>query len=119
MTVRPTVTFNGGAGLLDLSSTSLANFHGVLSGFAAGEGIKVANATSAALDGTGKILTVYNSQHTSLGTLAFNSSYTGDVFTVTGNTVSILSSGIDYSAATGGVYTDLAAQFTEHAAIRN
>jgi hypothetical protein len=117
MTVRPTVTFNGGAGLLDLSSTTLANFHGVLSGFAVGEGIEITDAASAALDETGRNLTVYDSAHISLGTLSFDSSYTGDVFTVTAHTVSILSNAIDYRAATGGVYTDLAAQFTEQAPV--
>ena len=90
MTVHPTVTFNGGAGLLDLSSTTLANFHGVLSGFAAGEGIKIANAASAkGFDGTGKILTVYDSLHFSLGALTFGNSYSGYAFTVTNNTVSV------------------------------
>src|SRR5262249_40773201 len=47
--VNPSVTFLGGNGLLDLSATTLGNFHGVLAGFATGEGIKVANAASATL----------------------------------------------------------------------
>jgi autotransporter-associated beta strand protein len=88
-TVHPTVTFQGGSTLLDLSSTTLGNFQGIIAGFASGEGIKVANAASATLDGSGKILTVYDSGHTALGTLTFSSSYSGDVFTVSNNIVSV------------------------------
>jgi autotransporter-associated beta strand protein len=113
--VHPTITFLGGTSLLDLSSTTLPSFHGVLSGFAVGEGIKVANANSASLDGSGTVLTIFNAAHSALGTLTFTNSYSGSAFVVTANTVSLSVNTVDYSPASGGVYVDLAAQFTEHA----
>lgn len=57
----PTITFdgaNGGVGILDLTSTTLANFHGVIANFTDSDQIKVANATRVSLNSTGKILTV-------------------------------------------------------------
>ena len=55
--INPTVTFDGGdggLGVLDLTGLSggLTNFHAVVSGFDEGEGIKIAGAASASLNGT-------------------------------------------------------------------
>jgi hypothetical protein len=112
--INPVVTFDGGTSLLDLSSTTLASFHGVIAAFANGEGIKIANAASAAVDASGHIVTVFDSGHNSLGTLSFSSSYTAGSFTVT-NQILQTTNSLGYSTAVGGVYVDLAAQFTEHA----
>src|SRR4029078_13521096 len=56
-----------------------------------------------------------DSLHSSLGALTFGNSYSGYSFIVTNNTVSIGSNSVDYSAASGGVYTDLGAQPPQHA----
>ena len=88
--LHPVVTFNGGTSLLDLSSTALPSFHGVLSEFAPGEGIKITNAASATLDVSGTVLTVFDAVHSSLGTLAFDTSYRGDSFVVMNGILSVL-----------------------------
>jgi hypothetical protein len=89
--VNPSVIFDGGdggAGILDLTSTSLANFHGIVAGFSDGEGIKVANATSGTLDSTGTVLTVFNGS-SALGTITFVASLGGDTVNVSGGVISI------------------------------
>ena len=48
--IHPTITFDGGLGVLDLSSVTLANFHAVVANFTSGEGIKVAGAADVVLD---------------------------------------------------------------------
>src|SRR5262249_40411973 len=91
-TIHPIVTFNGAIGLLDLSQISLSSFYGVVANFASGDGIKVATASSAALDSldsTGKTLDVYNSSNALLGTITFATSYTGDTFSVSNGTISV------------------------------
>jgi hypothetical protein len=91
--IHPTVTFNGATGVLDLSQTTLANFQGVIANFAAGDGIKVAGAASAALDSTGTVLSVFSSSipssGTLLGTLTLSSAYTGDMFLVANGTITV------------------------------
>jgi hypothetical protein len=81
-----TITFDGETGLLDL--TKLANFQGTVAGFAPGDGIQVAGATSVALDSTGKMLTVFDGP-TTLGTITLASSYAGDTFSVSNSTISV------------------------------
>ena len=61
----------------------------MLAGFAAGEGIKVANAASATLDASGKVLTVFDSGHSALGTITFSTSYAGDSFLVANNVITV------------------------------
>src|SRR5262249_15764726 len=85
--INPIVTFDGGSGVLDLSSTTLADFHGVVAGFATSEGIKVAGAAAAVIDNAGTHLTVYDAGDNSLGTITLSSSYTGNQFNVSGNTI--------------------------------
>ena len=51
--IDPIVTFNGATGVLDLGS-NLGTFQGVIANFASGDAIKIAGATSATLDSTGK-----------------------------------------------------------------
>jgi large repetitive protein len=90
--IHPTIKFDGANGSserLDLSSTTLANFNAIVANFAPGEGIIISGAASAQLDGTGKILTVSDGSHNSLGTIALATSYTGDSFPVSGNTVMV------------------------------
>ena len=85
---HPTISFNGANGLLDLSHTSLGNFHGIVANFASGDGIKVAGATGVTLDSTGTTLTVSGSSGT-LGTIALGSSYTGDTFSIANSIISV------------------------------
>jgi cytoskeletal protein CcmA (bactofilin family) len=90
--VIPTITFDGagsGVGTLDLTSTTLANFHGIVANFTDGDQIKVANATRVSLDSTGTILTAFNGS-TTLGTITFSTSHTGDTFTVSGGTITVV-----------------------------
>jgi len=88
-TIDPTVTFNGTNGLLDLSHTTLGNFQGAVANFAPGDGIKVAGASSAMLDSTGTVLSVFDSLGNSLGTISLSSSYTGDTFSVSNSTIAV------------------------------
>lgn len=85
--IDPIVTFNGATGVLDLGS-NLGAFQGVIANFASGDAIKVAGATSATLDSTGKVLSVFNGS-TLQGTLTFTSSYTGDTFSVSNGTITV------------------------------
>ena len=90
--IKPVITFDGadgGVGTLDLTSVTLANFHGVVANFLDGDQIKVANATTATLDSTGTILTVFNGS-TALGSITLSTSHTGDTFTVNGGTISVV-----------------------------
>jgi hypothetical protein len=90
--VHPTIIFDGsegGQGLLDLTSTTLANFHAVVAGLDEGEGIKVAGAASASLNDTSSTLTVYSQNGTSLGSIALATSYAGDTFNVTGGVITV------------------------------
>ena len=48
--IYPTITFDGGLGVLDLSSATLSNFHAIVANFTSGEGIKVAGAAAVVLD---------------------------------------------------------------------
>ena len=66
-TVTPAVTFQSSTGVLDLTSTTLANFKAHVAGFQPGDNIKVTGAASASLNGTANTLTVYNSSGTSIG----------------------------------------------------
>ena len=85
--IDPIVTFNGATGVLDLGS-NLGTFQGVIANFASGDAIKVAEATSATLDSTGKVLSVYSGS-TLEGTLTFTSSYLGDTFSVSNGTITV------------------------------
>jgi hypothetical protein len=86
--VHPTISFNGANGLLDLSHTTLGNFHGIIANFGSGDGIEVAGATGVTLDSTGTILSVFGNSG-SLGTITLASSYTGDTFSVSNNIISV------------------------------
>ncbi|MEK9283021.1 Ig-like domain-containing protein [Bradyrhizobium sp. ISRA442] len=97
--IHPTITFDGGQGVLDLSSDTLPNFHGTIANFAGGEGIKVNGAAAAVLDSSGTFITVYDSAHNSLGTLNLSTSYAGSEFTVSSGTISV---NADTTTPTGG-----------------
>ena len=84
--IAPIVTFDGATGVLGLGS--IGTFQGVIANFAPGDAIKVAGATSAALDSTGKVLSVFNGS-TPLGTLTFTTSYTGDTFSVSNGAITV------------------------------
>jgi len=87
--IDPIVAFNGATGVLDLGS--IGTFQGVIANFASGDAINVAGATSATLDSTdltGKVLSVFHGP-TLLGKLTFTSSYTGDTFSVSNNTITV------------------------------
>src|SRR4029077_13594302 len=92
-TIHPTITFLGddtGPGTLVLDSRS--NFHGVVAGFDEGESIVVPGATSASLDSTGKIITVFNSSNT-IGTINLATSYAGATFNVSsGGVITLIES---------------------------
>src|SRR6516164_5100514 len=85
--INPIVTFNGATGVLDLGS-NLRTFQGVIANFASGDAIKVAGANRATLDSTGNVLSVFNGS-TLQGTLTFTSSCTGDIFSVSNNTITV------------------------------
>jgi hypothetical protein len=81
--IHPTIAFDaagGGVGELDLTHISLAGFNGIIANFGNGEGIKIAGANHDSLDGTGTILTVFDSSNVSLGTINFATSQTGTNF---------------------------------------
>ena len=86
-TVTPVVTFQSSTGVLDLTSTTLANFKAHVAGFQPGDDIKVTGAASASLNGTANTLTVYNSSGTSIGIITLNGTYTGDSFTASGGNI--------------------------------
>ena len=105
--VNPAITFEGdddGAGVLDLSAISLADFHGVIAGFDQGEAIDVHSAASASIDSTGQILTVFDSSGDSLGTIDFATSYAGDAFNVVNGAIAVddLVVTVDSATATEG-----------------
>ena len=87
--IRPTITFDGGLGVLDLTSNTLPNFHATVANFASGEGIKVTGAAAAVLDSSGTFMTVYDAAHNSLGSINLSTSYLGDDFVVSGGTISV------------------------------
>ena len=103
--IHPTITFDGGLGVLDLSSVTLSNFHAVVANFTSGEGIKVAGAADVVLDASGMFITVYDAAHNSLGIINLSASYTGNEFSVSGGTISVAG---DTTTPTG-VTPDLAA----------
>ena len=72
-----------------------------MANFDEGESIKVTNATRAALDTTGTVLTVYNGI-TSLGTITFATSYTGDTFNVSGGVITVNDLAVTLSGLSGG-----------------
>ena len=87
--IHPTITFDGGLGVLDLTSDALSNFHATIANFASGEGIKVTGAAAAVLNFSGTFITVYNAAHNSLGSINLSTSYVGDDFVVSGGTISV------------------------------
>ncbi|MBR0843457.1 DUF4347 domain-containing protein, partial [Bradyrhizobium liaoningense] len=87
--IHPTITFDGGQGVLDLSSDTLPNFHATIANFTNGEGIKVNGAAAAVLDSSGTFITVYDAAHNSLGTINLSTSYAGSEFTVSSGTISV------------------------------
>jgi hypothetical protein len=91
--VNPVVTFDSGANTLDLSLISSgagsldANFFGQIAGFTFGDGIKVAHATSVALNGAHTQLMVFDGGST-LGTITFTAAINDGYFSVSGgNTI--------------------------------
>ena len=103
--IHPTITFDGGLGVLDLSSATLSNFHAIVANFTSGEGIKVAGAADVVLDPSGLFFTVYDAAHNSLGVINLSASYIGNEFSVSGGTISVA---VDATTPTG-VTPDLAA----------
>ncbi len=104
--INPIVTFDGGDdghGVLDLTSISLSNFHGVIANFDEGESIDIAGATSALLEANGTSLDIYN-QATLLGTLALSTSFAGDTFNVLNGAITIhdLAATLDSTTAVQG-----------------
>ncbi|WGD54678.1 Ig-like domain-containing protein [Bradyrhizobium sp. CB1650] len=97
--IQPTITFDGGQGVLDLSSDTLPNFHATIANFTNGEGIKVNGASAVVLDSSGTFITVYDSAHNSLGTLNLSTSYVGSEFSVSSGTISVHA---DTTTPTGG-----------------
>jgi hypothetical protein len=97
--INPMIAFDGATGTLDLTAITLANFHGIVANFEGGDQIKVANATSAKIDATGKILTVFNGSAV-LGTLTLSTSHAGDTFTVSGGVITM--AGLPSAATSGG-----------------
>ena len=93
--IHPTITFDSGSSeLLDLSTmsaTALQNFDGVIKNFAPGEGIKIAGATSAALDASDPTHShvIVSGGSGTLATLDLGASYQGRTFTVTSNVVMV------------------------------
>jgi hypothetical protein len=91
--LHPTVTFDssgtGGLGTVDLTHTTLANFHATVNQFFSGDTIDVLSAAAVSLDGTGKILTVKNSGGASLGTITLGESHSGKNFSVNTSTGAI------------------------------
>jgi large repetitive protein len=87
--IAPTIVFDGGNGVLDLTSLSggLANFHATVSGFDDGESIRVNGAASASLNGS--ILTVFDGSHNALGTIALSGNYSGDTFNVINGVIGV------------------------------
>ncbi len=99
------ITFDGGDsghGVLDLTSISLSNFHAKVANFEEGESIKATNAASATLDSTGKILTVTNASNTSLGTITFTTSFTGDTFFVSNGVITVNDLIVTLAGLSGG-----------------
>lgn len=86
---KPTVTFDAGNNTLDLSAITLAGFQATIAGFAAGDAIKIAGATSAALGSSGLFATILDGANATLGTLSFGSAQVGKWFTVDNGTISI------------------------------
>ncbi len=102
--INPVITFDGtdsGHGVLDLTSISLSSFHGKVANFDEGKSIKVTNATRAALDTSGTVLTVYNGS-SSLGTITFTTSYTGDTFNVSNSVITVNDLAVTLSGLSGG-----------------
>ena len=87
--------------MLDLTAISLSSFRAKVANFDEGESIKVTNATRAALDITGTILTVYNGI-TSLGTITFTTSYTGDTFNVSSGVITVNDLVVTLNGLSGG-----------------
>ncbi len=92
-TVHPTVTFDNaggssGLGALDLTHTTLANFHGVVNSFIAGDTIDVLNADHVTLTG-GTTLNVFNAANASLGTITLGENHAGANFFVNPSTDTI------------------------------
>jgi fibronectin-binding autotransporter adhesin len=120
--VKPIVTFQGsdnGLGVLDLTAISLSDFHGVIANFDEGEAIDVHNAASASLDSTGKILTVFDSSGTSLGTIDFATSYAGDTFNVSNGVITVddLAVTLDGTTATEGITINVTAVTDDGASV--
>jgi hypothetical protein len=76
------ITFDGGSGVLDLTATTLGNFHGAIAGFTGSEEILVNGAAAAVISDDATFVTIYNSADGSLGTISLSGNYTGDEFDV-------------------------------------
>jgi VCBS repeat-containing protein/autotransporter-associated beta strand protein len=118
----PTVTFEGsdnGAGVLDLTAISLSDFHGVIANFDEGEAIDVQYAASAVLDNTGRVLTVFDSSGTALGSIEFATSYTGDTFNVSNGVITVddLAVTLDGTKATEGTTINVTAVTDDGASV--
>jgi autotransporter-associated beta strand protein len=119
---NPTVTFEGsdnGAGVLDLTAISLSDFHGVIANFDEGEAIDVQYAASAVLDNTGRVLTVFDSSGTALGSIGFATSYTGDTFNVSNGVITVddLAVTLDATKATEGITINVTAVTDDGASV--
>jgi Ca2+-binding RTX toxin-like protein len=87
--IHPTITLSANNVVLDLTATTLADFHGVIANFGAGEAIKVAGAAAVVLDGSGTFITVYDASNNSLGSIILAESYIGNEFSVVGGTITV------------------------------
>jgi hypothetical protein len=82
--LRPNVTFTGAsASVLDLSGTTLGNFHGIVAGFGANEGIRMPSAAvsfSKSFDGTNTTVTAFDSGGGNVGTITLAGDYSSTYF---------------------------------------
>ena len=89
--LHPSIVFDGGDdgnGVLELTPTALANFHGIVSGFDEGDGIKISGAASASLVSNTQ-LAVYDSSGAQLGVIDLVNSYAGDTFNVSNGIITV------------------------------
>ncbi len=100
---QPTVTFDGastpGLGTLDLTKTSLANFHAIVNNFAIGDTIDMANADHVTLTG-GTTLNVFDASNVSLGSITLGGTHAGAHFFVNDSTGAITTDQPCYAAGT-------------------
>jgi hypothetical protein len=111
--VHPTISFDADGVVLDLTATTLANFHGTIANFGAGEAIKVAGATAVVLDSSGTFITVYDASHNSLGSINFSASHIGNEFLVSDAAITVAADTLN-NAPTAVTFANATAAIAEN-----